>query len=248
MNLPVHPSTERISDLLAVVLPAAEAMELNAHLASCAACQQVRDDVIGVVGTLADEGAAPLEMPVDVAASLDAALRRASAERAAGVTMLAPEHRPHGRQPWKWLAGAAAAVAVVSLGVAGLQALPRSGSDSASVAPAGLSPHGRAVNRGTHPPEYASPTQVDGGGFASDDVDSLSPEQVPARARRLATAAPGSTAIPDKLGCAVPITGGPSTVIRFEGKRAVLTVDRDIRVVTVYDCATATQTLFVSGY
>ncbi|MDP9319422.1 MAG: hypothetical protein M3O94_10215, partial [Actinomycetota bacterium] len=79
------------------------------------------------------------------------------------------------------------------------------------------------------------------------DFSSITADQVPAEARRLA-AAPAKAVPPPTAHCAVPITGGPSTVVRFNGNRAVLTITRSTRTVTVYDCATATRSLFVTGY
>lgn len=248
MTPSVHPSSEQISDLLAGVLPAAEVMELNAHLSSCAGCQRERDAVLDVIVLLADEGAVPLEMPADVASSLDAALSRASAERAPSVTELASVRRSSGRQPWKWVAGAAAAFAVVSLGVAGLVALPKPDDNTTGATSAGHP----AFDQGLRPGEsrdYATPSAA--AGTLSDqlsDLASLSPAEVAPQARRLSAATASGDAPPPYAGCAVPITGGPSTVILFKRRRAVLTVQPDIRVVTVYDCATATRPLFTTTY
>jgi hypothetical protein len=246
---PEHPSAERISDLLAGVLPASEAMEVNAHLASCAACRDARDALLDLTALLADEGATPVEMPPDVTASLDAAISRASNERPA------IDPRRPSRQPWRWLTGAAAAVVVVGIGFAGLRALPHQGSSSnAGLAPQGTSAerddaHGgvrkSAAGAGPSRPPGASPLPS-GAEFSADGIN-LTPSQVQVQARRLAL---GSVAtVPPKVGgCARPITGDVSTLVKFDGGKAVLTITRDLRLATIYDCATATNVRFTTGY
>ena len=250
MNQPVHPSAERISDLLAGTLPATDAMDVNAHLASCDACGDTRDAVRDLTALLADEGATPVEMPPDVVVALDAAISRASAERAAGIPRLQQVRRAGARRPLKWLAGAAAAVAIAGIGVAGLRAIPHTGSTAnSSSAPSndeaqgfnGLGFSGGAKSADGLPPHNG---KVPG---QTSALSSITTGQVPAEARRLA-AAPAKAVPPPTAHCAVPITGGPSTVVRFNGNRAVLTITRSTRTVTVYDCATATRSLFVTGY
>lgn len=256
MTQPEHPPAEQISSLLAGVLPSAEAMEVNAHLASCAACSAERNALLDLTALLADEGALPWEMPSDLAASLDTALARASAERAVGIASIDPAHTSAGRQPWKWLAGAAAAVAIVGLGVAGLRALP----DHPASHNAGTASNSAAGRHAT----YAQGQNPDGdsvtaglpsaGGSSSPGPSSpevapaiSSTAEVPEIARRLSEDRAKAVS-PRAAGCAVPLTGGAATFVRFKGHRAILTIAPDTRLATIYDCATATKTLFVTGY
>ncbi len=261
MNQPEHPSVEQISDLLAGALPASEAMDANAHLASCEACRDVRRALLDVSTLLADEGAASWVMPPDVATSIDAAIARASAERVAGVRSIDASRSSTGgsppdssatggRQPWKWLMGAAAAVVVVGVGFAGLRALPQQSNDSAD----------SAGQLQASQPSASFDSGVVGGAEStageSYSPSDKSPPRIPDLSARPAVIAAGRSLARDPAdavstqegGCAEPLTGGPTTVVRFEGHPAVLTISRDTRLVTIYDCATATKTLFVTEY
>ena len=84
MSQPEHPSADQIADLLDGGLPAAEAMSVNAHLAGCAECSDLRSALVDVTAVLAEEGATEWTMPADVAASLDEALAGAAANRSTG--------------------------------------------------------------------------------------------------------------------------------------------------------------------
>lgn len=256
MNQPRHPSTERISNLLAGALPATEAMDVNAHLASCSACRRAREGLLELTAMLAEEGAVPVEMPPDVVAAVEAAIARASLERAGGHPTVEPVRRSAGRQPLKWLAGAAAAVVVAGVGVAGVQAISHGGSsgnatsaDSAGASNRSFAQQGRAYK--AQPPEAgggrSTSSALPDGEVPAEALKSLAPAEVPGEARRLAARGP---ALPLALtaGCATPIDAGPSTAVLFEGRRAVLTVDPQTRLATIYDCATARQTLYVTGY
>jgi putative zinc finger protein len=259
---PEHPSAERISDLLAGVLPAAEAMDVNAHLASCEACRDERAALLDLTALLADEGAITWEMPSDVAAAIDAAIDRASDERIAGIASLDRAPRTAARQPWRWLAGAAAAVVVVGIGFAGLRALPQQNSDGSS-ADSAAGVHTSPPSGAKAPPTSgydASPHTTHSGNITQDIVGGgiatfpprTSPRipqtlDMPVRERMLESAF-SPPIPPNKGGCAQPIAHGPSTLVRFRGHLAVLVVTEAIRVATIYDCATATKTLLVTGY
>jgi putative zinc finger protein len=257
MTQPEHPAAEQISSLLAEVLPSAEAMEVNAHLASCAACSAERDALLDLTALLAEEGGAlPWEMPSDLAASLDTALARASAERAAGIASIDLARTSAGRQPWKWLAGAAAAVAIVGLGVAGLRALPDQPA-SHNAGPASNAAAGRHATyaQGQSPDGDSIATGLPSAGGSAPPGPSSpqvapainSTAEVPEIARRLSQD-PAEAMSPRAAGCAVPLTGGAATLVRFKGHPAILTIAPDTRLVTIYDCATATKTLFLTGY
>jgi putative zinc finger protein len=250
VTAPVHPAADQISDLVADVLPASEAMSVNAHLAACVECRQVRDDLLDVIALLGDQGSVEVAMPDEVARSLDAALRRAADERAAGVMVLDPVRRAAGRQRWRWLAGAAAVAAIVAVGVPGLRSLEAPGGNADDAGSSADSLRG-AVQNGADRPLAPAPSPATGFGLTGGQVASLRPDQVPAAARHLVSTAPArhQAALPRETGgCAAPIAGRLSAVIRFEGARAVLSVDRATRTATVYDCATATRALLVTGF
>lgn len=237
-----HPSKERISDLLAGTLPAAEAMQVNAHLTGCAECRDAREALLAVAAVLAEMGASSWAMPVDVVSRVDTALAQASTERAADVRHLDSESVPRaGRsRPLTWLLGAAAAVVVATAGVAGIRALPPQGDDADSTA-AGSEVQDQRYSS-SHPPSGAAGE----GRSEGYDFSTLTADAVPAAARRLA-----ASPIPDSLTnhpCARPISGDRSTVVRFAGRPAILSITRDTRTAVVLDCATATRSLFVTGY
>lgn len=266
MTSPDHLSRDQISDLLAGVLPAAEAMAANAHLAGCAECGNRRDELLAVTARLGEEATEPIAMPADVAAALTAAIDRASAERSAGVRTLEPVRRPPARQSIRWLSGAAAAVVVAALGVVGLRAISTGDNPSSDAAsngagvPSAFQPNGLAAGG-----EDADQGSTDGAGKTASQPTSAfssppptgspayrlprfeSAAQVASQARRLA-AGTVVTVPPRAFGCAPPLTGRPTTVILFEGSKAVLSIIRTARLATVYDCATGTETLFTGGY
>jgi putative zinc finger protein len=244
---PQHPSVEEISDLLAGVLPAAEAMDVNAHLAGCGVCRAERDALLDVTAWLGEEGAVPVVMPPEVSATIDAAIAQASSERANTERASSPGLA----RPLRWLAGAAAAVVVVAAGIAGLRALPDQGSasDTAGTAAAGQQEQHRQMDsagKGQKAAPFASGTAPHQAAIAQSFV-LHSTAQVAATARRLAANGDGLVA-PTAAGCAVPLNPGLVTVVRFQGRPAVLSIGQHTRLATVYDCATATKTLVVTGY
>jgi hypothetical protein len=81
---------------------------------------------------------------------------------------------------------------------------------------------------------------------AFDAVTLGSAAEVAAAGRELSRA-PADARRPAKSGCARPLTDGLTTVVEFRGHPAVLTVTKDTRLATIYDCATATRTLLVTG-
>jgi len=249
---PEHPPIEQISDLVAGLLPAAEALALNSHLAACPDCTEERTALLELSDLLAGEGASGIEMPPEVAATLDAAIARASSDRAAQVRSIAP-----GSHPWRWLAGAAAAVLVVGVGFAGLRALPQGGTDTAAstTGPANRQQHrmtaasgtvGAAESDAVHPPTSSSLELPPAAG--GDARLHLTSSADVAAAGRLLSARPALAIAPGTLDCAEPPTGGVASAVSFEGQPAVLSVSPNTHLATVYDCATATRTLLVTGY
>lgn len=138
MNDSLHPTIDEIADLHGQLLEPAEATVIEGHLAGCADCACVLVALDDVSALLLGVGAEQAPLPASVAADLDAALDRASAERAAGVSALAdrrtsdvdspsnaasPSPTPSRgssrtasgqRSSWVWLA-AAAVTAVIAI-------------------------------------------------------------------------------------------------------------------------------------
>ncbi len=257
MSQPEHPSADRISDLLAGSLPASEAMSVNAHLSGCAACADLRAELLDVTAVLAEEGAADWPIPADVAAGLDTALAAAATERSgrAGATSesaTTPDRSTGSRRRLQWLAGAAAAVVIAGVGFAGVRAISDNGGSTSSSATPGADQSAAGRER--------SRQNVTAGGVSSGArvippagsagvghiVHSLTKAQVPVRARELADHAPtGKSA--KTPGCAVP-TGGPAVVVEWRGRPAVLTLRTSSRTATIVDCTTGQTPLYVTHY
>jgi hypothetical protein len=256
VSQPEHPSADRIADLLDGSLPAAEAMSVNAHLAGCAECSDVRSALVDVTAVLREEGAAEWTMPTDVAASLDEAIAGAAATRSAGGEVHEPRAGRRPVQRWRWLAGAAAAVTVVGIGVAGLHAISATNDNDAATTPA--APRAESANgaasagAGKLGPTFRAPAKPHRGISTNrnqqmNGAPRLTAGKLPAEARRLA-ADRTRPRPPASDGCADPIGGGISTVISWEGHRAVLDVSPRTRTATVLDCATAVRPLYTTGF
>jgi hypothetical protein len=71
-----HPDLDLLADLAAAVLPADQIPEVEQHLLGCPHCTERMAEAAGVRGLLLADPVDP--MPVDVAARLDASLRKAS--------------------------------------------------------------------------------------------------------------------------------------------------------------------------
>ncbi len=259
MTSPTHPPAEQVADLLDAVLPASEAMVVNAHLAQCRDCSDLREALATVTAVLAAEGAEAEPMPTDVAASVQQALSTA-AERSHSLEARRRDlvRRRSPRLPLAWLGGAAAAVVLVSAGVAGWQGILDGGNadnssssgtvrddlargDDAHV-PAGSRVEGGAAGSGGSKSRPSTPTTV-----PSSAVPDITPDEVADRARRLAASGGSASSAYDQV-CAVPSGTGPSVVIRWRGSLAVLHVQPGTRTADVVDCRTASRVLFTTGY
>lgn len=257
MNSAAHLSTEQVADLLGGNLPATEAMAANAHVASCPTCAEVRSAIEDVSALLTEVGDVSVAMPADVAERLDAAIRAASTERAAGVRNLEPTASPRVSRPLRWLMGAAAAVVVVSLGVVGLRALPVTSSDTAGSASQTASDRGidDQAGRGglaSGGKQPSVPTSTGAETQKSDGLTltlpSLRRDSVSATAASLA-ASPNRAVPPTQAGCAAPFVDfSVTSAVRFNDERAVLAIMRATHTATVFDCRTATRALFTVGY
>ena len=267
MNASRHPSIDQIADLDAGVLPAAEASELSAHLDACTSCSEVMGELAEVKTLLADAGQTPVPVPSDVVLALDAALDRARAEDAAGVTSLA-EHRtastpagsPTGsspRRPGRLLLGAAAAVAVFAVGGAVVDQLGLlSGSQSDSTASVADQELGGS-KAGSGPTENGNP----GSDSAGQGSQSLRVPRTAAPTLYQANAAAYAAGLAD---AAVPVAKPPvdctrdeslvagarpsESFVTFDGKSAVLRLDRQHREFTVVACPGPDDVLYRSSY
>ena len=260
---PEHPSVEQISDLLAGVLPAAEAMDVNAHLASCEACRDERDRPARPDRPARRRGGDP---PGDAAGrgGLDRCRDRSGQRRAGGRcrrSRLEPAQPAGGGRAsrWRWLAGAAAAVVVVGVGFAGLRALPHDSSDDAGASaghppqserrpeqrrgPAGHRRRRVRVRRRTDAGRRRCPRRRCG-----PRASRSARPRCRQPARRLAVTPADARRPRERAAAPRRSPVARRRVVRFKGHLAVLTITRDTRLATIYDCATATRTLFVTGY
>lgn len=245
-----HPSDEQLADLDAGSLPAQQAMRVNAHVAGCDECRDLRAALSDVAALLADVGAIPEPMPVDVEASLHAALQaaqRAESGRRDFVAARADSTVPTMRRRLpKWLAGAAAAVVLTSTGVAAWQVLPHTSSDYSADSGSGPEGLGSRVVPGGNAGAGKSQAYDDGEG-SSFSLRRVAPTAVANAARQLESYSLHSRAS-DLRPCAVPAGSGRRELIRWRGDPAVFVVRPAERSATVLDCATARRVLFSTRY
>lgn len=248
-----HVSVDLIADLVSDLLTADEAIAVNAHLAGCTECADLRDALLDVTATLQDEAADPIPMPADVSARLDAAIAEAAQERAQPPVRQLSDGS---RRALRWLGGAAAAVVVVGLGVAGVRSIPQQSSDSNSSAPAAdqqssMDSSGSALGGAVPTPGKDGGTFVGGGSAKTPDYGA---EYAQAELRRVIDKArlisdnPAAAVSPSVAGCAEPPTDAIHSVVRFDGSLRVLNVDTASQTATVLDCVTANHVLFQATY
>lgn len=101
-----HPDADLLADLAAEVLPRDQALAVEQHVLGCETCARELGDAEGIRRLLRDDPVGP--MPVEVAARLDAALRKESLW-AAAQTVEAPAvtELPAGRSTRRGRAGTA---------------------------------------------------------------------------------------------------------------------------------------------
>jgi len=253
-----HPPIQQIADLRAGLLSPDQAADTSAHLAGCADCSEVSERLAEVSEVLAEAGRQPITMPSDVAESLDAAINRASAERAAGVPSLADrrttestEARPARRRRAPLLLGAAAAVVALVASGAVLQnnlSNPGSSSDSAAGGAAGT------ADRSANQQEDNGASQDKSGPNGFSDAPQLDKGDVVRYARAFATAsAPAVVPQADALrrcdtGALDHRKPTKAAMVSFNGRPALLRLDELARTVTVVSCSEQTRVLFRSGY
>jgi anti-sigma factor RsiW len=180
----VHPQIDELSAYAAGDLAGADAARVAGHLDGCPECT---GDVAALQAAVADLQAVPaVTMPADVAARLDAAVRRerAAAARPAGSGSTTGSITRQQRRSTAW-AGIAAGVAAVALGgavVAGV--LTGGGADEDSAATSGAGRLETAAAATSAPEDAGAPAPAAGSTAANTAAASAAP-----------TAASGRTAI-----------------------------------------------------
>lgn len=255
MNDSLHPTLGQIADLSAGALPPADAIRINAHLAGCAECGRIRDELAGVVELLGEVGnAPPAPMPADLAAALDSVITDESLARSRGAASANGRAK---RSRMRLLAAAAAALVVVGIGTAVIRsdlsgpstsndadhAQTAAGDDHSAMkdeAPGGASEKTQGLVGGaeqTPPgPQSSSETQL------GERLPHLSSDQLPQLARLLVRQ-PRLAISPQDAGCSDPVGSGITSTAVIAGHVVVLAIDPDARTVRVYDCATARRRL-----
>ena len=185
-----HPSIETVADYRAGLLPEHEQAAVSAHVVSCVDCTAASEAVGEVVSLLTASSSAPLPMPPDVAARLDAALRNAGHEQSDTVVPIGRASTPSAprrpRRALPLLAAAAAVVAVTavafenldSLG-GGSQAEDASSADSAAAGSPGEAGGARAESAPDQQDHASGDTKT------SSVLDSLNPSTVAPFAERV---------------------------------------------------------------
>lgn len=245
-----HPPFDVLADQVEGLLPAAESVAVNAHVASCPDCQDRRASLESVRATLRAESATTIPIPTDVADRLDAVILAAAAERvAAGEqnrVVVPIEGRAAARRRARagrfLLAGAAATAVILGIGYA--LNLPQNG-DSDMSAKSGGAEGGNADS--VREPGAESPGTF---GPASQGNKALAVRQ----AERLATA----TAVksydrlhPGTISCLGAVVPGFSAswatrFTTFGGAASWLTISPDDRHLWVASCAPKPRLLFDS--
>jgi anti-sigma factor RsiW len=263
VNANVHPTIDRIADHEAGLLSVEQAREVAAHLADCAACRDIVTRLAEVSDLLEETGRVAPAMPADVAASLDAALARATAERRAGVPSLADRRttgspaRADVRRPGRLLVGAAAAIAVFAVGGALVSnGLPGSSSPEDQTSAGSAADHeasGKAGGGAQQPEGSRSPTV---GSLQQSGKPRLNRDNVADYAaalsmgtiteQRVRTACAGDVAMAN--GSVSGRKGKAVAGITFDGQDALLRVDRHARQLVVLACPGPTRVLYRSTY
>jgi hypothetical protein len=269
-----HPTFDQIADDDAGLTSADDSRAIAAHLADCSACRETAERLAEVTTLLSEAGMTVDPMPVEVADALDRALATASAERAAGVPSLderravrdehadatsdSPSSGSGGRRG-RWVFGTAAAVAVFAIGAAVANNGPpgSTNNDDSAASRTSEDAGAGAAASGDRPEAARSGAGQDHNGDANflartpqldaDNVDTYAEkladgETTPTKVRRTTC---GNLA-PEPQDAAV--TSTLSSIVSYDGKRALLRVDRDARRLTVLSCPGPTRVLYTSGY
>ncbi|MDX6365119.1 MAG: hypothetical protein QOK30_195 [Nocardioidaceae bacterium] len=260
MTEPVHPSLEELAELQEGVLDAERQPEVSAHLASCDECTSATAALSEVGTVLTTAGSVPMPIPADRAASLQDALRRVGAERAAGVPSLDEQRdRPQRRRTAdtrlrvpRWVSATGAAAAVVLACYGGITVLnsggPGQSSSAESAASGGRAAAGRGGSSGAAPspsPEsFASQTP----GKSAGEIQAVTPKTLAAYAAGLGSRPASGATRPSCGPAAVHLPHRSRTAtIRWKGAPALVVVDLTRHRATVYSCSHAAA-LFSTGY
>lgn len=274
MSASMHPTIDQIADHAAGLSSADDGRWIAEHLTSCQACSETVGRLSEVVDLLGAVGAQAEPMPADVADRLDSAVTQAAVERKTGVSSLS-ERRAAGAgdtgagakqapsRRGRFVLGAAAAVAVFAIGGAVVSnGLPGTGGgdDSAQDSAASgqtFAPGGSA--------EGSAP-QAGGHAGATNDKHADSPQRRPdldqtnvdAFARELSDGKVQGVITSSPAGCDVgrPASGdstapSPPTMdalVSYQGRRAVLRLERKTRQLTVFACPGPARVLYRSSY
>lgn len=278
MNRPEHPHADVLADHHARLLAGAEQAAVQRHLAGCPGCQRVVAELDEVSRLLAAEGHRPVTMPASVAARLDGALAEESAQRSDRGAVEGGEHRsvavtslasrrtsgePFGRRRvWPALAAAAAVVVVSAVG---FQVMQGQGQGADSAASGGGAQDSVQEGGAAAAPESDDSSPESGVPSTPTDALKAAPEfrstsrssvaELTALARALAR---GNTemAVRARGVCATPLDDSgnfasaavPVSLIRWQGRPAILQVDVAGHRLVVLDCETARQRLFSTTY
>ncbi len=269
MNGPEHPHVDALADHHAGLLAGDEQAPVQQHLAGCADCRRVITQLDGVSRLLTTEGQRPVTMPTWVAGRLERALAEEAAQRTSRgapqgheqrrtVISLASRRTPgetsDRRRLWPLLAAAAAAVVVSAVGIEVMQGQGQS-ADTAASGGGGAEDAVREGGAAAAPEKGEAPTE----GNLSSEIPSFrgtSPASVAALTALARDLADGSSQPAlSVVGVCVTTTAddfaadtGPVSLIRWQGKPAILEVDVARHRLVVLDCLTPGRRLFTTTY
>jgi anti-sigma factor RsiW len=257
---PVHPSLEELAELHEGVLDARRQLEVSAHLASCDECASATAALSEVGTVLTAAGSVPMPIPAERAASLQDALRRVSAERAAGVPLLDEQRdRPQRRRTAaarvrvpRWVSAAGAAAAVVLACYGGISLLHSGGPDQSSSAESSASGGRVAAARGDSSGAAPSPSprSLASGtpGKSAGELQTVTAKTLAAYAAELGSHPASGAALPSCGPAAADLPHrSRAATIRWKGAPALVVADLTRHRVTVYSCSSAAR-LFSTGY
>lgn len=261
-----HPTLDALAELHEGLLAPEESQRVSDHLSACVDCSAARDALADVTRTLDAAAREPITMPAGVAASLDAALARASSERSAGVASMAERRTPNGtrstadRRRWSRLApvGAAAATALI-LGAVGAQILGNNSGRSDSATSSGAADEQSApLGQGEDKALGETGGKAKSGEGHSDAtqpsaLQTVTPTTLPAYARQLMQSQRRHSLDTATASCAdaarvIAPRASMAAVVRWEGTRAVVLLETKLRRARVVTCGSAPQELYRTPY
>jgi anti-sigma factor RsiW len=257
---PVHPSLEELAELHEGTLDAERQLEVSAHLASCDECTSATAALSEVGTVLTAAGSVPMPMPADRAASLQDALRRVSAERAAGVPSLVEQRdRPQRRGTAasrvgvpRWVSAAGAAAAVVLACYGGISLLHSGGPGQSSSAESSASGGRAAAAQGDSSGAAPSPSRRSVAsqtpGKSAGELQAVTAKTLAAYAAELGSRPASGATTPSCRPAAANLPHRSRTaMIGWKGAPALVVVDLTRHRATVYSCSSAAA-LFSTGY